>query len=217
MEQTMNKVVIVDDHQMVCKAFQGMVDQFEQCGVLFTCANGRELLDKLKGSPSAVPDVILLDINMPIMDGYATMKELHELHPEIRVLALSMNDDEASFLKMIDLGAHGFVSKLAKEQDLEKAIEDVMSKGCYYTSAMADLLFRSIQKRGKNEKPGLSDRELELLKLIPTEMTYAQIADKMNLSPKTVDGYRNSLFQKLEVKSRVGLAMYAVREGYFEL
>lgn len=214
----MYRVVIVDDHRMVCSAFQGMVDGFRNCEVLYTCANGKELLRTLSSGAKAVPDLILLDINMPVMDGYDTMAELHRIYPDVHVLALSMNDDEESFLRMIDLGAHGFVSKLATERDLEQAIEDVMSKGCFYTAEMADMLFRSMRMRTKDEDgPVFNDREVELLKLIPTELTYVQIADQMNISPKTVDGYRNNLFQKLDVKSRVGLAMYAVREGFYKL
>ncbi len=214
----MYSVVIVDDHRMVCAAFQGMVSGFQNCDVLYTCSNGQELIRALSAGAKAVPDLILLDINMPVMDGFATMKELHAAYANVHVLVLSMNDDEASFLKMIDLGAHGFVSKLSTESDLHQAIEDVMTKGCFYTAEMADVLFRSMRSRKtRNGTPELSEREIELLKLIPTELTYAQIADRMNLSPKTIDGYRNALFQKLEVRSRVGLAMYAVREGHFEI
>lgn len=212
----MYKVVIVDDHEMVSQAIRSMIEGFKTCEVIFTASNGRELLDQLRGK-GPIPDLILLDINMPVMNGYVTMELIHEEFPEIVVLCLSMNDDRDSFLRIIEAGAHGFISKMAKPKDLKLAIESVMTRGCYYTEEMADILFRSLRNSKDQEATDLSDREKELLGHICSEMTYQQIADKMHLSPKTVDGYRTSLFQKLNVRSRVGLAMYAVKHGYYQL
>lgn len=212
----MYSIVIADDHEIFSSALSNMVDGFFGCQVLYEVANGRELLSAFK-DPKRIPDLVLLDINMPIMDGFQTMKELHKRHPEIHVLCLSMNDDRRSFLTMIDNGAHGFISKMAKPKDLEQAIESVMRRGCYYTSAMADMLFRSMSHTNELKEVSLNRREKELLTYVATEMTYQEIAVIMCLSPKTVDGYRYSLFKKLDIKSRVGLAMYAVKNEYYTL
>lgn len=209
-------IVIVDDHAMVSRAFHSMISDFRNCRVLYEVRNGQELLQRFENKKQ-IPDLVLLDINMPVMNGFETMKALHSNYPEVYALCLSMNDDKESFLKMIELGAHGFISKIASEKDLEEAIHDVMDKGCYYTPEMANMLFRSMSSKEEKKEDILSDREKQFLTYVPTELTYQQIAAEMCLSPKTIDGYRNSLFQKLNIKSRVGLAMYAAKNGYYDL
>lgn len=126
-----------------------------------------------------------------------------------------MKDEEEVFLRMVELGVHGFVPKIAEEAELLKAIQSVMTRGFFYTPEMGDVLFRSQRESNAHGRSRLSEREKELLKYVGTEMTYTEIADIMCLSPKTIDGYRSSLFEKLDVKSRIGLAMYAVRNGYY--
>lgn len=209
------KIVIVDDHTLVSSAIRGMVDNIADCEVLYEVTNGQELFNRIENKKN-IPDLILLDINMPVMDGFETMKKLHTEHPDIRVLGLSMNDDEASYMKLITLGANGFLSKVAKEEELQTAIHTVFAQGYYYTEEIANSLFRSIHSKKEAPTVLISDREKQLLSYICTEKTYQEIAAEMFLSPKTIDGYRNSLFQKLGIKSRVGLAMYAVREGYYD-
>ncbi len=209
------KIVIVDDHAIVASALSELVENITICEVLYEVSNGQELFKRFENKRN-VPDLVLLDINMPVMDGFATMEKLHKEFPEVRVLGLSMNDQEENFMRMIELGANGFLSKSAKKSELELAIQTVFEQGYYYTDRIANALFRSIHSKKEKTKILLSKREKELLSYIGTEMTYEQIASKMFLSPSTIDGYRNSLFQKLEIKSRVGLAMYAVKEGFFK-
>lgn len=212
----MKKIVIVDDHKLVSNAIRGMVENFPNCEVLYEVPHGQELLIRFENKRN-IPDLVLLDINMPIMDGFQTMKKLHKDYPDVRVLGLSMNDDEESYMKLIELGANGFISKVADEDELRLAIDTTMSNGYYYTETIANALFKSIHSKKKEESILISEREKQLLSKICTEKTYQEIAAEMFLSPKTIDGYRNSLFQKLDIKSRVGLAMYAVKNGYFEL
>ena len=155
---------------------------------------------------------------MPIMNGFETMEILHRDFPQIKVLALSMNDDENTILRMIKSGACGYISKLIDDGELKTALDSVMDKGTYYTEEVTKSLVNSLKvENKKEEKIKISDREEELLKLICTEMTYKEIADKMFLSPKTIDGYRDDLFQKLGVKTRVRLAMYAVKHNYYKI
>jgi len=208
------RVVVVDDHKMIAKAIMDMVNGFSHCQVLYTVHDGTALLQQFSEAKN-IPDLVLLDISMAGMDGFETMERLHRDHPEVRVLCLSMRNEETVFLRMVELGVHGFVPKIAGGDELERAIRSVMEKGFYFTPDMAEALFHA-QHASSGAPAGLSDREKELLTYVGTEMTYVQIADKMCLSPKTIDGYRSSLFEKLNVTSRIGLAMYAVRNGYFE-
>lgn len=213
MDETI-RVVVVDDHKMIAKAIQDMVEGFSRCHVLYAVHDGKELVRMFKEGKH-IPDLVILDVSMPEMDGFDTMSWLHREHPQVRVLCLTMKDEESVFLRMVELGVHGFVPKIAGSDELERAIRSVMDKGIYFTPAMGEVLFRARQGGSETVGDGLSDREKELLRYVGTEMTYAQIADVMCLSPKTIDGYRNALFEKLNVKSRIGLAMFAVRNGYF--
>jgi DNA-binding NarL/FixJ family response regulator len=210
-------VAIVDDHKLVSKAIAELVQGFKNYSILFQLNNGKELLDKLKIS-NKIPEIILLDVNMPVMNGFETMKSIRAKYPEIKVLVLSMNDDEETIIRMIKLGACGYVSKLADEDELILALDTIVNKGYYYNEAVTNYLAKSINTETKVTKPEkITNRERELLHLICTEMTYKEIADKMFLSPKTVDGYRDTLFQKLNIKTRVGLVIYAIKNKYYKV
>ena len=168
--------------------------------MLYEVHNGKQLLEKLRFVVN-IPDLILLDINMPEMNGFDTLKELQERNPDIKVIGLSMNDEEESYMKFIRLGGNGFVSKVASKDTLHAAMNSVIEKGYYYTEEMTNFLFREMKAPKKSNIVLISDREKELLKWIGSDLTYQEIAEKMFLSPKTIDGYRNSLFQKLDLKS----------------
>jgi DNA-binding NarL/FixJ family response regulator len=156
-----------------------------------------------------------MDISMPVMDGVQTTEWLKKNLPGIRVLALSMMDDDTSVIRMIRAGARGYVLKDVEPRELRKAIRDIAEKGYYYSELVSGKVIQSLQ--GNEEtKPAeqiarLTDREMEFLKLCCSELSYKQIANTMHVSPRTVDGYRDSLFEKLEAKSRVGLVLYAVK------
>jgi len=185
--------------------------------VLFECSNGKELMDQLKNS-NQHPDIVLMDINMPEMDGYEATKSLYQNYPDVKVLALSVYDEEAAIIRMIRNGARGYLLKNSEAQDLKQAIESVYAKGFHYSDIVTGSLLHSVHKDEDQVMAGsISDRELEFLKLASTELTYKEIAGKMHLSPRTVDGYRDSLFEKLNVKSRVGLALFAVKNRIVQL
>ena len=210
----MYKIVIADDHKVVSAAMQKLLESFDKCHVLYTAANGRELLDKFK-IPRNIPDLVLLDISMPILDGFQTMKILNEEYPHVKVLGLSMAETEESFLKLIELGAHGFFSKMGPKEGLEEAIHTVMQKGHFYSDEVTQALFRLLKDKNNKQKKQLTEQERKLLSYIGTELTYNEIAAKMNVSPKTIDNYRDSLFRKTGVRSRTTLAIYAFANGYF--
>ena len=207
-------VVIVDDHTLLSQAIQGMVDNFERFKVLYTCKNGQELIDRFSESPKNIPNVVLMDINMPIMNGIETTACINKKHANVNVIALSVEDDNTTVLKMLKAGAVGYLLKDTEKAVLEKALIEIVENGFYHTKSVTNLLMKSISG-SMDEQIVLKDREIEFLKLACTEMTYKEVADKMFLSPKTIDGYRNNLFIKLNVRNRVGLVMYAIRNKIY--
>lgn len=211
-------VAIVDDHELVAKAIAGLVGQFADYEVLFDAENGKELIKHFK--LNHIPDVVLLDINMPDMDGYETSLWLKNNYPEVKVLALSMNDKEEAIVRMLRNGVRGYLLKGCRPSELRDALDSVINKGFYYTEFITSRLIKSLSADfvlNPIEALGLNEREAEFVQLACTDMTYVEIADKMCVSPRTVDGYRESLFVKFNVKSRVGLAVEAIRLGVVQV
>ncbi|WP_217603701.1 response regulator transcription factor [Chitinophaga sp. GbtcB8] len=215
------KLALVDDHKLFRKGLRNLIElaNSDYC-VLFEAGSGRELQQKITAENE--PDVILMDIHMPDMDGFVTVEWLIEHFPLVKVLIVSMAQKEETIVKMLKLGVKGFLSKDVEPQELGAAIDSVVNKGYYYTDFITGKLVHSLQRgdegNGRNARPpAMSDREREFLKFACTELTYNEIASKMFLSPKTIDGYRNALFEKLNVRSRVGLAVYAIKNGFVQV
>ncbi|MDI1255285.1 MAG: response regulator transcription factor [Flavobacterium sp.] len=206
-------VVIVEDHTLLLQAIAGIVDHFEHFEVSYLCKNGLELLEKFKFQKN-IPDIVLMDINMPVMNGIETTKWINDNYPQVKVLALTVEEDEETVLKMLRCGAKGYLLKDVDKKTLEKALEKVMETGFYHSHNITDILMNAVSGKGKTEAH-FKETELEFMKLVCTEMTYREIADKMCLSPKTIDGYRDVLFEKLEVKNRIGLVVYAIKHKIF--
>lgn len=209
-------VVIVDDHTLLSQAIQGIVNSFDAFNVLYLCKNGQELIDKFSESPKNIPDIVLMDINMPILNGFDTTEWVAKNHPQVHVIALSVEDDEITILKMLRLGAKGYLLKDTEKSILQHALLEVMETGFYHSKSVSKLLIKSLSEKSK-QKAFFKENELTFMKLACTEMTYKEIADKMCLSPKTIDGYRDALFEKLEVKNRVGLVVYAIKNKIYTL
>lgn len=208
----MISVALIDDHVLLRNGLAGMLRE-SGYQVLFEADDGNEVASKVKASGS--PDVALLDINMKHMNGYDTAAWFKQNCPETKVLALSMYDDEENIIKMLKNGARGYILKDSHPTELKAAIEAVVTKGFYYSEMVTGRLMRSIIENGeeKDEQANLTGREIEFLKLAASELTYKEIAEQMNLSHRTIDGYRDDLFEKLNIKSRVGLVLYAIRNG----
>ncbi|SFN59501.1 response regulator transcription factor [Salegentibacter flavus] len=208
-----NTVAIVDDHNLFAKSLQNLVNSFEEFEVSGLYKNGQELVEFF-GANRPKPDIVLLDIKMPVMDGPSTMAWLKENYPDQKVLALTMEDDEETIFRMVKLGCRGYLLKDIDPDEFRYALKQVIYEGYYYTDAVSE----AIENQGK-AKPfeNLSAREVEFLSLACTEMTYKQVAAKMNLSPKTIDGYRESLFNKLNVRSRIGLVLFAIKHKIYLL
>jgi len=206
-------IAIVDDHTLFRSGVAALMGEFAELTVVFEASNGQVLQQMLPNHP--LPQVILMDINMPVMDGYATTKWLKEKYPEIKVLALSMFDDDKAVIGMIQCGAVGYVLKESKPKELLEAIKIIQATGKYINEMVSSKLMRSVM--GKEEIPGFTDKEVEFLKLCCSELTYKEIADMLCVSPRTVENYRESLFQKLSVRTRTGLVMYAMQSDLFKL
>jgi DNA-binding NarL/FixJ family response regulator len=212
----MTNVVLVDDHVLLRNGLANLIESFGNYKVLFEANDGKIFTEKLNAE--CLPELVLLDINMPEMDGYDTCLWLKNNYPEIKVLALSMYDNESAIIRMFKAGAKGYILKDCDPAELRAALEALLTKGFYYSEMVTGKLIHTINTLGEKDNHAkniikLNDREINFLKLVCTELTYKEIADKMFLSPRTIDGYRDDLFQKLNVKTRVGLAMYAIKNG----
>jgi two-component system, NarL family, invasion response regulator UvrY len=215
----MISIALVDDHKLFRK---GLVTLLElacpECNIIFEADNGTDLIDKIKKNEA--PEIILLDVNMPGMDGFATVQWLKDNYPQVKILVISMIEKEDAIVRMLKLGVKGYLCKDVEPQELRSAITAVHEKGFFYTDFITGRLVNSLQRgEGTDEivHGGMNEQERKFLQLACSEMTYNQIAEKMFLSPKTIDGYRNSLFEKLNVKSRVGLVLYAVKNKIVSL
>ncbi|MBW2936619.1 response regulator transcription factor [Aureisphaera sp. CAU 1614] len=206
-------VVVVDDHNLLSQAIGGLVEGFEEFSVLYTCKNGQELLDKINDTKK-IPDIVLMDVNMPILNGIETTQQLYKDYPDIKVLALSIEEDEKTILKMLRAGAKGYLMKDVKKSELEKALLEVMEKGFYHTNTVTKVLVDSLSDSEEN-KIVFKEREMIFIKYACTEMTYREIAEKMFLSTKTVEGYRDAVFEKLKLRNRTGLVIYAIKNKIF--
>ena len=209
------KVALADDHVLLRTALASLIDNFEDCTVIIQVSNGNELTEILKDSP--LPDVILLDLNMPFMNGMETAAWLQGVHPSIHVLMLTMYDTELALIRLLQVGVKGFLKKDAHPDELKFAIQSVMQSGFYYSHNTTGKLVNLFRRQSNNiqliSMNILSENEIEFLRLAGTELTYKEVAQQMNLNPRSVDSLRDALFQKLSVKSRVGLVMYAIKHG----
>ena len=211
-------VALIDDHTMFRKGLAILINLFPGYEVIMDVGNGREFIDQLQ--PDHLPDIALLDIHMPIMDGYATAAWLHANYPEIRLLALSTMDSDTTIIKMIHQGARGYILKDADPKELQIAFEEILAKGYYYNEVLTRKVIQSIHMGGQdaaNVLPRLTERETEFLKHACSEKNYQQIASDMFVSERTVDGYRESLFKKFNVSNRVGLVIYAIKNQLVQL
>lgn len=211
------QVAIVDDHTLFRKGLAALIGSFPDYQVTLEAGNGEEFIAQLKNNK--LPDVVLLDISMPGMDGFATCQWIRDHYPDMKVLALSTMDADTAIIRMIRSGAKGYILKDADLAELKRAFSDLFSMGFFYN----DLVSRKIMKSAKevaDEQSALlrlNQNELTFLKLACSEKTYQEIAAEMFKSEKTIDGYRADVFSKLNVGSRVGMVMYAIKNNLVQL
>jgi two-component system invasion response regulator UvrY len=219
---TLTKVAVVDDHILLRNGLASLVGSFNGYSVIFEADNGKDCLAAIRSGK--IPDILLLDLNMPVMDGFQTSALLKQEYPGIRILALSMYDDDNAIIRMLQNGAKGYILKDSEAIELKNALDSICQKGYYYTEMVTGKLIHAVNQPTSSDPlnkltrdVNLSDRDREFLRLVCTELTYKEIADRMLLSPRTIDGYRDSLFDRLGVRTRVGLAIYAIKNGIVRL
>lgn len=215
-ESSAYKVAIVDDHALFACSLEGLINSFSDFNTIYHVRNGLELKERLKEN-IPMPDLILIDVNMPVMNGFETAEWLSKTHPEIKFLALTMDDDEASILKMLRLGAKGYLLKDIEPENLKSALKEVVAKGYFHCDKVSEALLHSLNPPIIDDLFNFKENELIFIKLASSEMTYKEIADVMKLSYKTIDGYRQDLFNKLNIKNRVGLVMFALKNNIIQL
>lgn len=210
------RVAIADDHALFRKAIAKLVDSFDDCTVITEVSSGKALIEQIE--KGTVPDIILLDLNMPVMNGYETAGYLQKKYPNISILMLTMYHTEHSMMKLIDNGVKGFLKKDCHPSEIHTAIQEVMAKGYYYSydsaGKLASLL-RCEDREAVYYKNVLNPVEQRFLQLACSELTYKEIASIMGITPRGVDAIRDNIFHKLNVRSRVGMVMYACRAGIY--
>ncbi len=206
------KIAIVDDHKLVSKAIENMISFNPKFEVVMNCFNGEDFLNQLENKKN-MPEVVLMDINMPRKNGIETTAALTQKYPELKVIALTMEDNESTIISMLKAGAKGYLLKDMSPDILFDAINIVHEKGIFYTDIVTQSLLKikTEEKVIKEINAVLKEREIEFIKLACSELTYKEIAEKMCVSPRTVDGYRDSIFAKLNVKTRVGIVLFAIK------
>lgn len=211
----MIRVALVDDHVLLRNALANLINSFDGYTVLFEANNGKHFTEMLQ--PDNIPEIVILDITMPVMNGFETASWISSHHPQIKVIALSMQHDENTIIRMLRCGTRGYLLKDTEPDDLKKALDDVSAKGIYINDILCRNIVQSAhpsENTEENEQKvlmNLSEREKEFLRWLCTDKSYKEIAAEMYLSPRTIDGYRDSLFDKLNVGSRVGLVLFAIR------
>jgi two-component system invasion response regulator UvrY len=201
------KIALADDHAMLRKSLKVVIDSMPEFEVVADEDNGQLLLEKIVNLKE-LPDICIVDVNMPRMNGYETTAALKKKFPDLKILALSMYDNEQSIIRMLRAGASGYLLKDSEPEELKRALLEIFDHDFYQSDIVRGQMLRSI-----NREKDLSENELQFLKLCCTELTYKEIAEKMFKSPRTIDGYRDQLFVKLGATTRSGLVMYAIKTG----
>jgi two-component system, NarL family, invasion response regulator UvrY len=212
---------IVDDHSLFRDGLKHILKDKEFV-VTMEASNGMDMAEKLAKLPKAkVPGIMVVDINMPIMDGFEAVLWLKKNHKEIKVMVLTMRFDEDSIIRMLKLGVNCYFTKIVEQNELLKALRVINKEGQYFTKDITNTLVDNLKQENKSDKSSkvqlLTENEIRFIKLACSESTYPEIAKQMGLSGRTIDGYREIVFSKLGIKSRVTLALFAVKNGLFKL
>ncbi|MDN3550987.1 response regulator transcription factor [Mucilaginibacter aquaedulcis] len=208
------KLGIIDDHKIFRNGLKATLEDCENLDLILEASNGKELVGLLADK---LPDVLLMDIKMPEMDGIQTATYVHQHYKHIKILALSMFNEDKYIVDMMKAGASGYLLKNAEPEEIIEAISTVYHKGFYFNEHLSITLIKQLVVNDHadqaNNKADLNEREIEVLKLVCQECSNQEIADKIFLSVRTVEGYRARLFEKTNSKNLVGLVIYAIKRG----
>jgi len=208
------KIALADDHILVRAGLAQIINTYAELEVKAQVGNGKELLDYVKSNSV---DVVLLDLDMPVMDGKITLIELQKRFPDVKTIMLTVHQHDSFIVDMMEAGAHGYLLKDSEPDEVIMAIKTVVREGIYFNNRVSKALLGSVSKSKFGHQTiigeSLNQRELEVLALICKEKTTSQIAEDLFLSPKTIEGYRKSLLEKTGAKNVAGIAIYAVKNG----
>lgn len=219
MEGKKINIVVADDHKLFRKGIIALLSDFDFIGEIDEASNGLELIELLE-KMEIRPDVILLDLRMPVMDGVEAQQKIRKLYPNIKVIILTMADDEQYILHLINEGVNGYLLKNADPDEVEFAIQKVVERDFYFSEDISKLVMKGLVRKDKHDMAAVLDlngREIEILKLICKEFTAAEIADQLNLSVRTIEGYRQKLMDKSGAKNMAGLVVFAIKHNLFHL
>jgi len=209
-------IILVEDHVIVRNGFKELVEHMGNFKVIGEFDHGRQLIDKIY---DLTPDIIIMDLTMPVMDGQATMKWLKEHKVKFPVLILTLDTSDKAIIELYKSGVRGYLPKTCTAEILKRAIEDIINTGYYHNELLSNALMKNGPKSPADEKEDVlnkfTDREHDFLQLVcdKEEYTYEQIADIMQVHRRTVDNYRESLFRKFDIKSKTGLVLFAIKHG----
>ncbi len=206
-------IALVDDHRLFRSGIASLIETFPAYRVIFEAGSGEEFIDRV--GPGLRPDIVLLDLNMPGMNGIETSEWIRSNYPDMKVIAVSMIEEAGQVLAMIRTGIKAYLLKDSAPDEFRQALDAVAANEVYFPAAVSKHMANSFAAIPDDVQ--LNPRELEFLKLIASDMTYREIADIMCLSSRTIDGYRDKLFEKLNVKSRSGLVIYAIKKKIVKL
>ncbi len=212
------QVVLVDDHRLFRKGMVELINGFAGYTVAWEAENGKDFIDRL--SPQQLPDVVLLDITMPIMDGFETARWMEQRYPNVKILALSMHNDEETIMQMLLAGVNGYILKNADPADLRTALKTLETGNSYFSSHVTGVLLNKLHKHAgkpKDEAVKLNEREIEFLRLACTELPYKSFTPFLGVTVRVVESIRADLFKKLKITSRVGLVIYAIKHGIYKV
>lgn len=214
----MIKIALVDDHKLFRSGMRALLGAFDNLEVVMEAGNGQEFLDQLKDHR---PDVVLMDLEMPVLDGMETIKILKEKYPDVKAIIVSMHDEEKFIVHLMELGARGYLLKNSNPEDIENAVRSVAETGYYFSEMVSRLMLHGLVKKENlkpsfNNKEALTSREIEVVKLICKEHTTPEMAEILFISPRTVDGHRNNIMDKTGARNIAGIVVYAMKNGLYE-
>jgi DNA-binding NarL/FixJ family response regulator len=219
MENQKINIVITDDHKLFRKGIIALLEDFNFIGEIEEASNGFELLELL-GNTKVLPDIILLDLRMPVMDGVEAQQKIKQLYPNIKVIILTMEDDEQFVLHLISEGVNGYLLKNADPDEMERAILKVVEIGYYFSDNISTFVLQNLKKMEKTEaifNPDFTEREIQVLELICREYSNGEIAEALNISIRTAEGYRQKLIEKSGTKSIAGLVVLALKYKWISI
>lgn len=205
------KIAIAEDQNIVRRGFCELINSFEKFEIVAEAGNGKELIDRLKALKE-LPEIVVLDVSMPEMNGYDTLVAIKKLWPDMKVLILTMFNNEYTIIRMIRNKANGYLLKNSDPEELEKALLSISKSNFYHSELVSSHFFHIMH--GTAILPDISEKEKQFLTYIHTDLTYKEIAKKMNATERSVIGYKDSLLEKLNVNSRPALVFWAIKLGY---